>query len=89
MVPPPVCASHFNRVRLFSPLWTVACQVPLTMRFSWQEGWSELPYPPSGDLSDPGIESASLSSPALAGRFFTTSTTWEAWFLHTFDNSLE
>ena len=30
------------------------------------------------DLPDPGIEPASLSSPALAGRFFTTSTTWES-----------
>ena len=30
------------------------------------------------ESSNPGIESASLMSPALAGRFFTTSTTWEA-----------
>ena len=32
-----------------------------------------------GDLPDPGIEPASLVSPALAGEFFTTSATWEAW----------
>ena len=32
----------------------------------------------SRDLPDPGIELVSLASPALAGRFFTTSTTWEA-----------
>ena len=32
----------------------------------------------SGDLPDPGIEPAYLMPPALAGRFFTTSTTWEA-----------
>ena len=31
-----------------------------------------------GDLPDPGIEPASLASPALAGGFFTTSTSWEA-----------
>ena len=31
-----------------------------------------------GDLPDPGIKPASLMSPALAGGFFTTSTTWEA-----------
>ena len=31
-----------------------------------------------GDLLDPGIEPTSLMSPALAGEFFTTSTTWEA-----------
>ena len=34
--------------------------------------------PPPGDLSDPGIKPASLISPALTGKFFTTSTTWEA-----------
>ena len=39
---------------------------------------SELPCPPPGDLPNPGIEPASLMSPALAGRFFATSTTWEA-----------
>ena len=31
-----------------------------------------------GDLLDPRIEPESLASPALAGRFFTTSATWEA-----------
>ena len=36
--------------------WTVACQVPLSMRFTWQEYWNELPFPSSGDLSDSGIE---------------------------------
>ena len=34
--------------------------------------------PPPGGLPDPGIELASLISSALAGKFFTTSTTWEA-----------
>ena len=38
--------------------------------------WVAIPSP--GDLPDPGIEPASLVSPALAGRFFTASTTWEA-----------
>ena len=37
-----------------------------------------MPCPPPGDLSDPGIESAFLTSPALVGGFFTTSATWEA-----------
>ena len=32
----------------------------------------------SGDLHDPGIESVSPASSALADRFFTTSITWEA-----------
>ena len=48
------------------------------MGFSKQENWSELPYPHPGDLPGPGIKPASLTSPALAGRFFTTSATWEA-----------
>ena len=42
--------------------------------------WEGLPFPFPGDLPDPGIEPMSLMSPALAGRFFTTSTTWEAQF---------
>ena len=46
--------------------------------FSRQEYWSGMPCPPPGDLPDPGIEPASLMSPALAGRFFTTSAIWKA-----------
>ena len=57
--------------------WTVACQAPLSMGFSRQEYWNGLPCPPPGDLPDPGIEPASHVSLALAGRFFTTSATWE------------
>ena len=70
--------SCFSRVQLFATLWTVACQAPLSKGFSRQEYWSGLPCPPPGDLSDPGIESASLTPPALAGSFFTTSAAWEA-----------
>ena len=70
--------SHFSHVRLFVTLWTIALQAPLFMGFSKQEYWSGLPCPPPGDLPDPGIKSASLTSPALADAFFTTSTTWEA-----------
>ena len=43
-----------------------------------QEHWSRLPCPPPGNLPDPGTESASLMSLALAGGFFTTSTNWKA-----------
>ena len=50
----------------------------LSMGFSKQEYWSELPCPPPGDLPDSGIKPKSLMSPALAGGFFTTSVTWEA-----------
>ena len=47
------------------------------MGFSKQEYWSGLPFSSPGDLPNPGIEPTSLLSPALAGGFFTTSTTWE------------
>ena len=48
------------------------------MGFSRQECWSGLPCPPSSDLPNPGIEPVSLMFPALAGKFLTTSATWEA-----------
>ena len=68
----PSCFSH---VWLLAVPWTVACQAPQFMGFSRQEYWNGLPCPSPGDLSDPGIEPLSLASPALAGGFFTTSTT--------------
>ena len=49
--------------------WTVARQAPLSMGFPRQEYWSELPFPPPGDLPNPGVEPA---SPVLADRFFST-----------------
>ena len=70
--------SHFSHLRLFVTLWTAAHQAPLSMGFSRQEYWNGLPCPPPGDLPDPGIEVESPMSPTLAGRFFTTSATWEA-----------
>jgi len=69
--------SRLSRIQLMT-LWTVARQAPLSMGFSRQEYWSGLPFPPPGDLPDPGIEPKSLISPALAGGFFTSSTAWEA-----------
>ena len=41
------------------------------------EHWSGLPFPSPEDLPDPEIEPSSLVSLALAGGFFTASTTWE------------
>ena len=49
-------------VRLFATLWTVAYKAPPSMGFSRQEYWSGLPFPPPGNLADPGIE---VGSPAL------------------------
>ena len=46
-------------------------QDPLSMEFSRQEYWSGLPFPPPGDLPDPGIEPRSSASPTLAGGFFS------------------
>ena len=51
---------------------------PLPMGLLSQEYCSGLLCPPPGDLPDPGIEPASPVSPALAGRFFSTSTISEA-----------
>ena len=50
------------------------------MEFSRQEYWSGLPFPSPGNLADPGTETVSITSPALAlaGRLFTTRATWEA-----------
>ena len=68
-------------VQLPSHVWppgtpqTIAHQVPLSMGFSRQEYWSGVPFPPPGNLPDPGIEPESLKSPALAGGFFTASAT--------------
>ena len=73
-----VHAKLLSRVRLFVILWTVAHQAPLPMEFSRQEYCSGLPFPSPRDLPDPGIEPASLMSPALASGFFTTSSTGEA-----------
>ena len=63
------CGLVAQLCRPFVTPWTVARQAPLSMGFSRQGYWRGLPFPPPGDLSNPGIEPV---SPALAGRFFTT-----------------
>ena len=44
---------------------------PLSVEFSRQEYCSGLPFPPLGDLPNPGIKLESLSVSCVAGRFFT------------------
>ena len=66
-----MCVCVLSHVWLFPTLWTVAHQAPLSVEFSRQEYWSELSFPPPGDLPDPGIKPGSPASPALAGGFFT------------------
>ena len=55
---PQSCPTLCNPVAL-------ACQAPLSMRYSWQENWSGLPWPSPGDLPNPGVEPAPLKAPAL------------------------
>ena len=59
-------------VGVFPTPWTIVCQAPLSLGFSRQEYWSELPFPPPGDLPYPGIKPMSPESPALADGVFTT-----------------
>ena len=75
-----VCVvSRFSSFQLCATLWSVAHQASLPMGFCRREYWSGLPCPPPGDLPNPGIKPESLMSPALAGRFFTTRATREAY----------
>ena len=63
------CAQLLSHIWLFATLWTATQHAHLSMGFLKQEYWSGLPFPSTGESSDPGIEP---SSPALEGRFFTT-----------------
>ena len=67
----------FNLVQLFVTLLTVACPASLSMRFSRQEYWSGLPFPPSGDFLTWRLNQVSYVF-CIAGRFVTTSATQEA-----------
>ena len=58
-------AQLFSCVQFFGTPRTVAPQVPLPTGFPSQEYWSGLPFPPPGDLPDPGIEPLSLAPPVL------------------------
>ena len=64
-----VHACVLSHVRLFETPWTVDHQAPLSMGVFRQEYCSGLPFPPPGNLPDPGIEPMSLVSPALADEF--------------------
>ena len=76
-----VCTQLPSLVWLSEIPWTIAHQAPLSMEFPRQEYWSGLPFPTPRDLSNPGIQPVSLRSSELAGGFFTTSATWEAYIL--------
>ena len=63
-----MCEDPLICVQLCSPTYC-SLYVPLSMGFSRWEYWSGLPFPPLGDLPNPGVKP---TSPALAGRFLTT-----------------
>ena len=64
-----VCMCVFSHIWLFATPWTVACQAPLSMKFSRQESWSRLLFPSPGDLPDTRLEPMSA---ALASGLFST-----------------
>ena len=66
-----LCVCSVAQSCLFATPWTVAHQDPKSMGLSRQEYWSRLPFPSSGELTNPGTEPP---SPALAGGFFITET---------------
>ena len=83
---PNVCVWSLSHVWFFAAPWTVVYQTPLSMGFSRQEYWNGLPFPTPGDLPDSETEP---ESPGFAGRFLTTSTTWEAIFPGVHANPLQ
>ena len=66
-----VCVCVHSHVLFFATLWTVACQAPLSMGFSWQEKWSGLlcPHPRGSSQSRDQTHVSHIS--CIAGGFFT------------------
>ena len=62
----------------FVALWTIACQVRLSMGFSRQAYWSGLPCPPPRDLPGLGIKPVSPMSTCIGRWVLYTRETWEA-----------
>ena len=60
----------FFNGNVFSTLWTVDSEAPLSMGFSRQEYWSGLPFLPPGDFPNPRIKPVSSESPALQVESF-------------------
>ena len=74
--------SRFSCVCLFVTPWTSSCQAPQSMGFSRQEYWSGLPFPPPGNLPDPGIEPTSLMSPVWQSGSLPLAppgSPWQGW----------
>ena len=75
-----VKVKSLSRVRLFVTPWIVAYEVPLSPKFSRQEYWSGLPFPPLEDLPVPGIEPGSPALQADAFTIWATRETYRAIF---------
>ena len=76
----PLCLPVSSVVCDSATLWMAAHQAPPSMGLSRQECWSGLPCPPPGERPVPGIKLRSLTSPAIAGGFFSIWATWAAPF---------
>ena len=75
--------------QLFVTPWTAACQAPLFVEFSRQEYWSGLPFPPPGDLPDPGIRPRDQTHVScIAGIFFTIWATKETMEMNEMNQNL-
>ena len=61
--------------------WIVACQASLSIGFPKQKYWSGLLFPSPGNFPNPGVKP---TSPALAGRFFTTEPEGKSMFCDIF-----
>ena len=80
---------HFDLCHVcgFSCFWVFVApsiidhQAPLPLKIFRQKYWSGVPFPNPVDLPYPGVKLSSLACPALAGGFFTISTTWEGLFI--------
>ena len=67
-----VCVCARSVAKSWPTLWTVDLQAPLSLEFSRPESWIGLPFPPPGELLNPGITDTFPECLALAGSFFTT-----------------
>ena len=80
----PYCVTmHAKLLQLYPSLCdSMGCRLPDSPVYGTVQVriLSGLPFPPPGDLPDPGIEPRSLAFPALAGWFFTTGAIWKVLF---------
>ena len=72
-----LCAKSLQLCLTLCDPMDCSCQAPVSIEFPRQEYWSGLPFPPPGDLPDPGIKSVSFISLTLEGGFFTPNISWE------------